>query len=545
MSVLAPSSRLLVALIAAVALGALVAPPAAFAHATLLKSDPADGEVLQHAPARVTLQFSEPVETSLAAVTVLDAKLDRVDLRRLGHPSPDTLSVDLPTLARGSYLVTWRVVSADTHPVHGALVFSIGTGAGAAAIAAQGGGGQAPPERVESVFAVVRFASFALLLFCVGGAFMGAILADVPSRARAALVGAALLLALLSLVGIVCQGAEAGGTGFRDAFDPDVISNVFQSRFGQAWGIRAGVAVWLAAITLLGPAARYVTAVVALALLPTASLAAHAEADGNGTVVVDLVHITSAALWAGGLAFVLLALLLEEGGRRWRLAARLVPRFSAVALVAVAVLVSAGVLNAYLELRSWNALLHTSYGQLVLAKSALVVPVLVLGGYNRRFAVPALQQEIATPTQQRRFIGGASLELAIVVAILGVTAALVAEPPGKAVAAATARPVSETESAGPFELELDVDPARVGANRVRVSTSEDGRPANVDEIRISASLAKRGIEQLRFDARPAGRGVYAARGAAFPADGTWKVRVDVRRGGFDEWTATFDVPIRR
>jgi len=542
--VLAPTLRRLVA-VALVAGVALAVPAAASAHATLIRSDPSDGAVLQQSPKTVTLQFSEPVETSLAAVSVLDAKLDRVDLRRLGHPRPNTITVGVPNLPRGSYLVTWRVVSADTHAVHGALVFSIGTGAGAAAIASSGGGGQAAPEYVELTFGVVRFASFALLLFCVGGAFMGAVVKDVPPRARWLLVGAALALAVLSLFGIVCQGAEAGATGFRDALDRDVISDVLHSRFGQAWGIRAGIAVWLAGLALLGPVARHAVAVVAFALVPTTSLAAHAHAEGNGTVAVDLVHVTAAALWAGGLAFVLAAVLLERSGSRWSLAARLVPRFSSVALVSMVILVSAGIANAYLELRSLNALWHTSYGQLVLAKSALVLPLLALGAYNRQFSVPVLQREAATPTQQRRFVGGATVELGLVVAILAVTAALVAEPPGKAAAVQPAGAVILTEQVGPFELELRVDPAHVGTNRVSlVAREEDGTVANLDEARISASLAERGIEQLNLDARRAGPGRYLVPRASFPAPGDWEVRADVRRGEFDEWSATFDVTIR-
>jgi copper transport protein len=130
--------RKLVTVAAATAVVALVVPAAASAHATLIRSNPTDGAVLAQAPGRVTLQFSEPVETSLGAISVLDANLRQIQIGRLAHPAPDTITAALPPLPRGSYLVTWRVVSADTHAVHGTLVFSIGTGSGAAAIAARG-----------------------------------------------------------------------------------------------------------------------------------------------------------------------------------------------------------------------------------------------------------------------------------------------------------------------------------------------------------------------------------------------------------------------
>ena len=88
-----------------------------------------------------------------------------------------------------------------------------------------------------------------------------------------------------------------------------------------------------------------------------------------------------------------------------------------------------------------------------------------------------------------------------------------------------------------------MDPARVGPNRVRlVARERSGRLANIDEARISASLPGE-IEQLPLEPRPAGRGRYEVAHAAFPAPGEWKLRVDVRRGEFDQWTTTFDVPI--
>jgi copper transport protein len=531
---------------AAVFLAALVAPAGAWAHATLVRSQPNLGEVVQQPPAKVTLFFSEPVATSLGSVSVLDAQLHPVDSGRLTHPQPNVVEVALPQLARGTYVVTWRVVSADTHPVHGAFTFSVGAPSAGADLAARAAGAQAPPEHVEQTFAVVRFVAFALLFLCVGGAFMYALVADLPRRVGTLLVAAAAALAVVSLFGLVCQGAEAGGTGFRAAFDGGVLADVLDSRFGQAWGIRAGIALWLAGVALLGPATRHVTAAVALALVPTTSLAAHAHVYGTGTVAVDLVHVVAAALWGGGLTFVLLSLLLEEPGARWRLAGRLVPRFSTVALPSVAVLVSAGVLNGYLEIRGWWALWHTSYGQLVLAKAALIVPILGLGAYNRRFAVPVLRRERASPVERRRFVAAALVEIALLTAILGVTAALVSEPPGKTVAAAAPTgPVSETKRAGPFDVELRVQPARAGANRVTVvARDRAGRLANVDEVRVGASLPGSGIASLPLDPRPAGRGRFVVARAELPTAGTWRLRVDVRRGEFDEWTAIFEVPIR-
>ena len=115
---------------AVAAVGALaVAPAAALAHASLEATSPARGADLKTAPRAVTFRFDEPVEGNFGAVRVFDAKGGRVDDNRVVHPGgrgPE-LSVGLtPGLADGTYTATYRVISADSHPVSGGVVFSIG-----------------------------------------------------------------------------------------------------------------------------------------------------------------------------------------------------------------------------------------------------------------------------------------------------------------------------------------------------------------------------------------------------------------------------------
>src|SRR3712207_4467064 len=104
---------------------------------------------------------------------------------------------------------------------------------------------------------------------------------------------------------------------------------------------------------------------------------------------------------------------LFRSGRRWELAATSVPRFSTMALVSVAVLLVAGAINGYLQVRAWRGLWETEYGVLLLVKIGLVLPLLALGAYNNRFAVPRLRARIASVVERRRFVRMAGAELAI------------------------------------------------------------------------------------------------------------------------------------
>jgi methionine-rich copper-binding protein CopC len=113
--------------LAAAGLLALALAAAASAHAYLVHSSPASGEVLKTSPGRVTLTYDEQVTISAGALGVYDASGKHVDSGEVTHPAGDTIAVAIPRrLPRGTYTVAWRVTSADTHVVHGAFTFSVG-----------------------------------------------------------------------------------------------------------------------------------------------------------------------------------------------------------------------------------------------------------------------------------------------------------------------------------------------------------------------------------------------------------------------------------
>ena len=109
--------------------GQVVSAAPAYAHAELVDSSPANGERLQAAPREVVLRFTERVSPVQEAFRLLDAATgDRLPAAA-GFEEPadgSTLRYPLPDLPDGSYLVTWRVVSADSHPVAGSFSFGIG-----------------------------------------------------------------------------------------------------------------------------------------------------------------------------------------------------------------------------------------------------------------------------------------------------------------------------------------------------------------------------------------------------------------------------------
>jgi putative copper export protein len=257
------------------------------------------------------------------------------------------------------------------------------------------------------------------------------------------------------VAGIGLQGAKASGLGLDAAFRPSLVGDVMETQFGRVWLVRAGLAIALAVTAVLAAwrirtrDAEFVIAASGFALLIalTPAISGHAKVQGGIAILSDWAHVLAAGVWTGGLAFLLIALAVSAG-RRWELAAVAVPRFSAIAVVSVAIVIASGVLNGIIEtdsLRLWEA----TYGRLLLLKVGLVVPLLALGAFNNRFSVPRLGSGTASGRERRRFVIATVCELAIVVVIVAVTAALIAEPPTKAVSSAGASPGLRGAAVGP------------------------------------------------------------------------------------------------
>ena len=157
--VLALTAALLAAFVA-------LASPAA-AHAELVGTTPAEGERLEHAPQQVTLEFTEQVTLIVGGIELLD---ERGELVRTTDPHVKGRQVVLPLpddLPRGGYVVSWRVVSADTHPVAGAFTFGVAAPPVSAAAVGAADAGRQPAVAVT--VAVCRWLGFAGMALLIGG----------------------------------------------------------------------------------------------------------------------------------------------------------------------------------------------------------------------------------------------------------------------------------------------------------------------------------------------------------------------------------------
>jgi copper transport protein len=566
-------SRLIGALAVAFAVAAGLAPTAS-AHSVLIGTQPGNDVVVPESPDQVLLEFNEPVDTSLGSLRVFDGQGQQVDDGEVTQPVPEEVVVGIASaLAPGTYTVAWRVVSADSDPISGAFVFHVlERGVGAAVSI---GALTDTSEAVDILFTAGRFFDLALLLLVVGGSAVLVVALPaaewhVRRRLYGVLAALAAALALVALANIFLQGAAAGGLTLVDAFSWDLFTTVLDTRYGGVILIQSALAATLAltALALRHSEARDRRPLVALTLALSAGLAVTPSFSGHASTLnalglaSDVVHVVAASLWTGGLAFTLLGLLLS-GDNRWLLAMTCVPRFSTLAVFSVVALITAGIVSAYLQVRTWSGLWETEYGLLLLAKIALLLPLLALGAYNNRYAVPRCRSGIASPLERRRFLRTIGAELSIMTAVVAVTAVLINAEPARTelemegmaagedhatmtdTMAGGHEPFEGSVQLGDMEAMVTVDPAMPGENTITIMFMDTAKPP--EEVSVSASLPSEEIGPLDLPAEPdpAEPGSYVIEGASLTIPGEWELRIEALLGEFDLLTETITVPIQR
>jgi copper transport protein len=535
----------------------------------LIRAQPGQDVVVQRSPDRVVLEFDESVDASLGSLRVLDRAGERVDDDQVTQPTESEVSVGIESdLSPGTYAVAWRVVSADSDPISGAYVFHVQTRSGTSASIADLVG---TPPAVDIVFTAARFFDLALLLLVVGGSatLVGA-LSSAGSRLQrrlfrvlAAWAGA---LSVVGLANIELQGVAAGGLALSDAISWRLFRAVLETNYGEVLLLQSVLAATLALAALALAHAedrdrRLLTPlmlVLAAGLSLTPSFSGHARTVGGLGLASDIFHVISAALWTGGLAFLVLALL-HAGAGRWPLATRAVPRFSNMAVGSVVALLVAGTVSAYLELRTWSSLWDTRYGVLVLAKIILVTPLVALGAYNNRYAVPRLKAGIVSVLERRRFLRVVAAELTIMVAIVAITSVLInTKPPRAELAGAAASghlegalATGSGSFAGSVELgdlraTVVVVPAAPGGNEIHLTVLPRKDAREVTQLTVSASLPSEQLAGLTYTAEPhpSVPGAFIVANASLPIPGDWELRVEALVGRSTLLTGNITVPIQ-
>jgi copper transport protein len=541
-----------------------VCAPTAGAHATIVRTTPADTAVLPAQPRVVTMRWSESVELGNGAVRLLDAsgkELDTADPARVRGDAA-TAALTLPGgLARGTYVVAWRVTSADSHPVTGAFSFAVGEPS--AVVTADEGGTSQVYEVLDAIARGVAFLGFAL---ATGGALvLLALWPEGPASRRGrrfVWLGVGLLaggtFAVLLLQGPYATGSFALGFTLSTSFGHSLLARLAltaafaalvaaalrraaeprERQLDALEGPQVDVRVAEGAAGLSGPARPFTlgAAACAVALLFTWTLTDHSRTGVQAWLGVPAatVHLLAMALWFGGLALLLVVVLKRPEASL----TAVLPRFSRVALACFGVLGLTGVYLAWRQSGALAALPSTDFGKLLLAKSALVLLVIGLAALSRK-AVARMGGDVA-----RRLRRTVVAEVVLGVIVLGVTATLVNAEPARVAYA----PPLDVTAPGPDggEVQLHMEPAKQGENVVDIYLVARGGGLIVPPEVTARLLPPEGedLGPLPVELASAEPGHYVASRLTVPFPGRWTLALDVRTSDIDEDIVRLPLQVR-
>lgn len=589
-------------------LGLAVAPTRVEArslHAQYDHSVPAANARLAsgHPPASVQVWFTEQVEPDFSNLVVYNQARQRVDAAN-SHVDPKnsySLIISLhPHLPDGAYTVVYQTVSLDDgHHVVGAFSFVVGNAPLPTNSSALLGNLPSPVDQNFNFWSItIRWLNYLGMAALAGGvAFLLFVwrptfaqpAAEIRSGLRLAdenLVGqlARFLLGSLLVLGIgwvamlLYQASASTGESLWQLFSSGTVARyIVESHFGATWLVRLGLLVL--AVLAWGNYARkrkekgnrqrlgtaWLLLLLSMGIMLTTSLNSHAAGNQNGWLLpVDVLHLFSASFWIGGLLALVLLTRIAMGvfapgtGDRTRFFARIIPRFSLVAIVSVVVLVITGTIEAIIQLGSFAALLQSSYGQALDIKIFLLIILLCLGAYNLLRVSPRMNRFIRSTAEesnarsfaagklQRMFRRSIITEALVMVLLLLVVGGLTSlSPPLPSASASTpgGGAFVHQGQATNLNYRLLINPGKIGVNTIEVAlTDANGQPVQYADavlVRFQMLDMAMGIQEEQLHPTTGRPGDYTATDSDLSMAGNWRITLVVRRAGFDDVQNSF------
>lgn len=530
------------------------------AHANLERADPAQNSVLAEPPSVIRLWFTEPLESNFSRINLRDVDGNIVQtLPSQIDPADSKMMYLTPgAIPDGLYTVSWRAVSTtDGHQTIGSFPIAVGEGVQLPASST------ISYESIPADSAFIRWFNLISMALAVGG--LGFMLfvwqpstpegqPETEHRIRLLVWIGWLALGIAGGLALLLQVSLAADVPLLSAIgDPALGRIVAGTRYGNLWLTRTALWFGLALALVFARGDRWFYNIglgLGLGILLTNSLFSHAAGvqDSTPAIAADWLHLIASSLWIGGLIQFVAVI---GAARRYispptPTVSILVGYFSNFARVTVAILVITGLYATWLQVGSIDGLLTTLYGQALLIKLILFLPLLGIAGINLWVTHRELMSGNHAWVQRLR--GMIGVEIVLTIAILSAVGAMTAISPSRSTLAVRASvpppplpsPIIDTKTVDDLNVKLEISPGWIGNNTFNLTlTNAEGQPVtDTSRIRLRLNSLSQNIGESELRPEHVADGLYAVSGDNLSLTGEWRLRISIQRP--DKFDAVVD-----
>ena len=512
----------------------MIFPMNVLSHAEILSTYPENGSVMESPPEIFSVKFSEPV--SVIRIQILDGNRQTVELGDVSNLDNVLTFAPLTPLPQGQYLLSFRVLSLDAHPVSGSVGFSVGN--------------LPPPlpefsqvnETALLLARINRTVHLITILIAIGFILYPLLFvmpAEIESTRQRYLNLASIIGIITAVIGLGLWGVlliEASPTAF---FQREVWSTVMETTLGISfYMVVCGFAGILMANSLDPTLTTGRISGLLGGLLILASLGASGHAFSSGWLMtpVFFIHTLVAGAWLGAIWMLHYILLPGKSSQT----AHVLKTFSRIATWFIAILLTSAIILIVFQLNNVTELIITEYGKWLLLKIVIVFSALILAAVNRWKLVPALNEDKQTIFQKLR--KSVHIEGILLVVVIGITSILASTVPPEDESLVSSKSVSisidETHN-----LIMVMTPAQTGNNRIELFFSQQDQPFEPLNVTVYWEQAEIGIEPLSRQALRSVEGKFIIDNIDILVPGTWRFQIEVLIDDFTRERINTDIVI--
>ena len=546
--------------------------PLAYGHPFLLDSEPSQGQNAAVGTTQIITHYSEAVEINFSELKIYDSNGNQVDNRDTAYYNAESsLVITTSPLEDGVYTIASKVLSkVDGHLVHAAIIFGVGdVQIDASLLESQ--------EQSETTFipeSIARFPGLVGQTIVLGGIIASIVIwstGQTRFKEQIALIETSFKAKFSKVIGFGIIAVFAsnfiilGVQTWRLETSP---LDVIQTTFGHTWLTRMiltiiliGIWFWIERKNQVSIKTQLPMLVFALALIATTTMMGHgASTELVPPIILDYVHNLLSSIWIGGVIFlgfvVLPSITKLDGTVRDKITISLIPRFSAMIIISLGILIITGPTLLWFLDSNVSSLTDSTYGKLIMLKIAIASVMIAFGGFYQIRFIQQAKKDLKSTSVFKKLKRPLRFEAGLGIALLAVVALLVNSslPAGEIQSVSAEQGMTGYESSLFSEnarFDVTVAPVGIGVNQINVIVSglDDQPLSDISSLKIKVSNPSRSIASIEAEVtenKISGQDIFTKYSAepTFSFAGIWQIELEAQRTENANESVLFDVRIK-